>query len=223
MVPGFFILSSFVSVRHMPLATLALIPYVTIKIHAGLDKDLVRSPIITKLKGLYSKSNGSSKQLGNLEYVLNWGLLVLCSLVLIAYYPAYHSMDREKLNKAVPVEATEFIINNQISGRMFHTYHYGGYLIYKLYPEQKVFIDGRADMYGDEFIQEHIRINSGRHDWETLFNKYNIDYVLCNREAPLRQLLLTRGDYSLVYDDEVNSVLLRNSPQFTAIIEKYGQ
>jgi hypothetical protein len=78
-------------------------------------------------------------------------------------------------------------------------------------------------MYGDEFIKEFRRIYSGYHNWEELFDKYDIDYVICERNAPIRQLLLGRGDFSLVYDDKTNSVLVKNSPQFSAIIEKYGE
>jgi hypothetical protein len=78
-------------------------------------------------------------------------------------------------------------------------------------------------MYGDEFIKEYRNIYTGQHDWEESFDKYDIDYVVCDRNAPIRQLLLARGDFSLVYDGTMNSVLVKNSPQFAAIIKKYGE
>lgn len=222
-IPSFFVLLSFVSIRHMPLAALTLIPFAAKTIAGGLDTHLVSLRIRTKLQGLYTRNSRQAKQLGMMEYVFNWILLAVFGLAFLAYYPVYHSGDSEKLNAMLPVDATEFIINTGISGRMFHTYHYGGYLLYRLYPEQSVFIDGRADMYGDEFIKEYQSIYAGYHDWDASFDKYDIDYVICGRDAPIRQLLLARGDFSLVYDDVTNSVLLKNSPQFAAIIKKYGK
>jgi hypothetical protein len=222
-IPTFFILLSFVSIRHMPLAALTLIPFAAKTISGGLDANLLSLRIRTKLQGVYARRFREAKQLGMMEYVFNWILLMVFGLAILAYYPIYHSRDNEKLNTMLPVDATEFIINAGIRGRIFHTYHYGGYLIYRLYPEQRVFIDGRADMYGDEFIKEFQSIYSGQHDWEESFNKYDIDYVVCGRNAPIRQLLLARGDFSLVYDDTKNSVLLKNSPQFAALIKEHGE
>jgi hypothetical protein len=222
-IPVFFILSSFVSVRHMPLAVLTLIPFSAKATSYGLCTNLASWHIPPKLRQLYARSFTNAKQLGIMEYVFNWVILTVIGLAITAYHPIYHSKENEKINSMLPVNATEFIINSGISGKMLNAYHFGGYLLYRLYPEEKVFIDGRADMYGDEFIKEYRNIYTGQHDWEESFDKYDIDYVVCDRNAPIRQLLLARGDFSLVYDGTMNSVLVKNSPQFAAIIKKYGE
>jgi hypothetical protein len=144
-----------------------------------------------------------------------------------AYAPVYHARAIDKVSKnlwvsVLPLNATEFILKAGITGHMFNTYHYGGYLIHRLYPSQRVFIDGRADLFGDSFIEEYSKIYQGDPDWEETFNKFNIDYVICERRAPIRQLLLSRGDFKLVYDDKQSSVLVKNSPHFARIIQKYG-
>lgn len=222
-IPAFFVTLSFVSIRHLPLAALTLIPFVAKTLSDGVDTSILSLRIREKIQHIYTGRFSQAKQLGIMEYVFNWILLAVFGLAFLALYPVYHSMDNEKLNSILPVDATEFIISTGISGRMFHTYHYGGYLLYRLYPEQKVFIDGRADMYGDEFIKEYQSIYSGRHDWEKLFDKYHIDYIVCDRDAPIRQLLITRGDFTLVYDDKANSVLLKNIPRFKLLIKEYGK
>ena len=38
-------------------------------------------------------------------------------------------------------------------GRSFSEYSWGGYLVWHL-PEDKVFVDGRTDLFGDEIIGE---------------------------------------------------------------------
>ncbi|HET6220743.1 MAG TPA: hypothetical protein VFE11_01205, partial [Dongiaceae bacterium] len=115
------------------------------------------------------------------------------------------------------VGAVQFILDNGITGRMFNSYGFGGYLIHRLYPQQRVFIDGRADMYGDAFVNEYINISEGQPRWAQLFDKYQIDYVVCTPNAPIRQLLLTRGDFRLVFQDEASSVLVKNEPRFGAL------
>jgi len=68
-----------------------------------------------------------------------------------------------------------------------------------------------------------MEIIRGGKNWEKLFDKYQIDYVLVQHDMPLRQLLLERGDFKLVYEDKANSVLLKNSEQYAAIIAKYAR
>ena len=41
---------------------------------------------------------------------------------------------------------------------MFNEYAFGGYLIFK---GVKAYIDGRADMYGDAFVQQYLAIAGG--------------------------------------------------------------
>ncbi len=219
----FFVTAGFVSSRHIPLAVIALIPFAAVTTAQLPFTQLLSSEGIGRLSEHYRRFARSGSDLGRTEFILNWLLLALIALGLLLYYPVFHAADIEKVNKIVPVKATEFIIQAGINGRMLNTYHYGGYLIQWLYPNQKVFIDGRADMYGDKFLQEYITISSGGAEWEEKFEKYKIDYVVSAHDAPLVQLLTMRGDFKLVYKDEVNSVLLKDDPKFAQIIARYGK
>ena len=222
-VPLFFVMMGFLSVRHVPLAAIVLIPFMANAFSQQPLAQMVPARWLTRCSAWYGRHARKGKDLGDKEYLLNWLLLALVAAGLLLYAPIHDAKGREKANAMVPVKATDFIKQVGITGRMFTTYHYGGYLIYRLYPEQKVFIDGRADMYGDAFIKEYIDINSGKANWKPLFDKYKIDYVLVQRDTPLRQILLARGDFKLVYDDETNSVLVREEPQFAGIIAKFGK
>jgi hypothetical protein len=73
-------------------------------------------------------------------------------------------------------------------------------------------------VFGDEFLKEYMAIRNGEPEWEQLFDKYDVDYVITLRVAPIRQLLLARGDFKSVYEDKHNSVLVRNSPKFASLI-----
>lgn len=221
-VPLFFTSMGFVAGRHIPLAAIALTPFTAAALAQQPLTQAIPARWLQGCSAWYARRVRQGRELGDKEYALNWLLLGSILSALLLYYPIQHAKDAEKTNAIVPVKATEFIIRAGIQSRMFNTYHYGGYLIYRLYPARQVFIDGRADMYGDAFLKEYMEISSGAANWEKLFDKHRIDCVLVHRDSPLRQILLARGDFKLVYDDEVNSVLLKDRVEFAAIIAKYS-
>lgn len=222
-IPTALMVAGFVVIRHVPLAALTLISFIAIALSRGPATGLSAFWQRTGLALFYERWVGGGKQLGNGEYVLNWLLLLAIAIGLSVFYPIYHANDEGKANASLPVKAAEFVANAGLTGHMFNSYHFGGYLIYRLYPAQKVFIDGRADMYGDDFINEYQEIIGVASGWEKTFDKYQIDYVITGRDEPLPQLLQARGDFRLVYEDKHNSVLVRNAPRYADIIAKYGR
>lgn len=210
-LPVFFLFAGFVSVRHTPLAMLILVPFVAVALRD--------SPV----QRFYSRVTGSGKQLGNAEYVLNWVLLCVVGMTFYLLNPTQQANAQARLNALMPVKAVEFVKSHAISGRMLNEYAQGGYLIYHLYPQQQVFIDGRADIYGAEFLQEFIKIRHGVPGWDKAFDKYAIDYLVVRRDAPIRERLLSRGDFKMVYDDETSSVLVRKLPRFEQLAEQKAE
>jgi hypothetical protein len=85
---------------------------------------------------------------------------------------------------------------------MYNRYGWGGYLIYQLYPDYRVYIDGRADVYGDAFFAEAMRVYDGAGDWTSSLDRYGIKTVLISPDAPLANLLRNdRGKWTVVYED----------------------
>ncbi len=210
-VPMVFLFAGFVSMRHIPLAALILVPFVAVALRDG------------PAQRCYSRVVSSGKHLGNIEYVLNWIILCVVGVAFYALNLPHQLKEQARLNKTMPVKAVEFIKSRGITGRMFNDYGQGGYLIYHLYPQQQVFIDGRADLYGDEFIKEFIKIRAGAPGWAQAFDKYAIDYIVVRRDAPIRERLLSRGDFKMVYDDDANSVLVRKLARFEQLAEQKAE
>lgn len=219
----FFVATGFVAIRHLIFAIIVLVPFAATTITQLSPTRLLADERVRRLHSSYQRFVHNGKDIGKIEFVLNWFLLTVTVVGLTLYYPVFHEKDAEILNQTVPVKATEFIVRAGINGRMFHTYHYGGYLIQTLQPTQKVFIDGRADMYGDKFIEEYIAISQVAAGWKEKFEKYGIDYVVMQRDTPLIQILKAQGNFRLVFEDEINSVLLRDDERFAKIIAQYGK
>jgi hypothetical protein len=103
----------------------------------------------------------------------------------------------------------EFIRAENLPGPIFNWYDWGGYLIWKLYPERRVYIDGRADVYGDAFIEEFLRASKGQGDWRELLNRNGIRTVIVKPDSPLAGLLLKEEGWSKAFEDAQAGVLIK--------------
>jgi hypothetical protein len=95
-----------------------------------------------------------------------------------------------------------------VSGEMFNSYGWGGYLILYL-PERRVFMDGRNDFYGEELIDEFNKPDEVKPGWEDVFAKYHVGWTILPRTHPLCSLLALRIDWKQVYQDEVTAIYTR--------------
>jgi hypothetical protein len=57
-----------------------------------------------------------------------------------------------------PVAAVKFLKDEHIPGNMFNNDEFGDYLIYAAYPQYRVFMDGRSDMYGVDHVRQYIKV-----------------------------------------------------------------
>ena len=63
---------------------------------------------------------------------------------------------------------------------MFNQYGWGGYLIYRFYPEpnRRVFSFGEATLLGNKVMQQVSDVETGNPDWQQIFAEWDIDYVI---------------------------------------------
>lgn len=227
-----YIAGAFISVRNLPLAALTMAPHFAVFYRELPVSDTVRQlglPTFRRsekphplMAGVGRMCAAGNKQVGWAEGVMNLLILLLALLAIMLLYPSRKHQTEESLTSLLPVKAVDFILANHIEGRMFNTYHYGGYLIYRLYPHQRVFIYGRTDIYPKGFVDGYLETYRGDKDWKKRFYAYGIDYVICDSSAPIRQLLLADGSFRSVFDDGKHSVLLRDVTKYKSLIQKYA-
>jgi hypothetical protein len=78
---------------------------------------------------------------------------------------------------------------------------WGDYLIYRFYPRQKVFIDGRSDFYGPGIGKDYVRIINGHYEWRQLMDRYGFDAALIPPSWPVAELLKRETSWTLLEDD----------------------
>lgn len=130
---------------------------------------------------------------------------------------------RHQFDESVkPVYAVEFLKTQHLQGNMFNDYDFGTYIIYSAYPQYKVFIDGRAEMYGAERFKDYYRIKKIRPGWEKILEKFNVSFMIINNDSTLSQFLLAGNDWKLIYSDPVADIFVKNTAQNKPVIDKNG-
>ena len=124
-----------------------------------------------------------------------------------------------------PAGAADFLLLHRVTSRRFNTYEYGGYLIWRLWPQGRVFIDGRA--LSESVFHDYARIlynhdaSDGQPSGETLMDRYGIDTIVMNTFEPssgtVYVLAPSLADpnqtrWKLVYQDAQALVFMRNPP-----------
>jgi hypothetical protein len=108
--------------------------------------------------------------------------------------------------------------------RIFTDAETSGYLIWTGNPSWKVYIDPRLEVYGDKFLQAHIKALGNWQYFQDESRKYDFDAVVVTRPTVVWNLisnLYESPDWSLVYFDGFNVIFLKNKPDLAESIARY--
>jgi hypothetical protein len=109
----------------------------------------------------------------------------------------------------VPLNAVSYLKANGITGNTFTDPNiWSGYLIWET-PANPVYIDGRIDMYGDEFVREYLGITRGLTRWQEPFDKYGVQIAIVSPASTLRLQLEQSPQWQEAYRDEMAVVFTR--------------
>ncbi len=99
-----------------------------------------------------------------------------------------------------PVKAVDTLARDA-SARILSHDQWGDYLIYRLYPNNRVFLDGRTDFYGSEFEEQTFDVQRVKYGWENTLDRYSINTILIPPDFPLSEALKKSSDWRVAYDD----------------------
>jgi hypothetical protein len=101
-----------------------------------------------------------------------------------------------------PVGAVDFISAHPLRAPVFSLDSWGGYLIYRLYPQTQVVVDDRHDLYGSEFMKKYLGTIRLIPEWNDLLEQQDVRWVLMPRQSALANMLRGLPGWKLVYGDE---------------------
>jgi hypothetical protein len=113
-----------------------------------------------------------------------------------------------EIARSLPAAAVAWLDEHEPGTRIFNRYEWGGY-IGQQRPQQPIFMDGRADVYGDELLQMYVSIIGVRDDPQVIFDHYQIDYAVFPPDTPLADWFDTSDRWERVYADATAAVWLR--------------
>jgi hypothetical protein len=138
---------------------------------------------------------------------LNWVIFIAAACGVLLWTADKIGGNQAAIVERYPVEAVNYLEANGLADAPgYNSYNWGGYLIWRGLP---VFVDGRADVYGDPFLFYYLQAFEVGRNWREPLNDYQVQYVLMEKDAPLMTLLQASGQWREVYSDDVAQIFVR--------------
>lgn len=161
-----------------------------------------------------------------------------CGALLIAltvYYPFERGIGEASY---FPDGIVEFVRENGVAGNMLNSYGFGGYLTWNLYPERRIFIDGRNEVFVP-LMERLAKARGDSREWNALLRDYRIEYALLEYVdeldrvttirpdgtrseslAPVTATRFPRSRWALVYFDDDGMVFVRREGANRALLSR---
>ncbi|MEM7353420.1 MAG: hypothetical protein AAF657_21670 [Acidobacteriota bacterium] len=140
----------------------------------------------------------------------------------------------------IPVDAVDFLAAHRPSGEMFNDSNLGGYLAWRLWPDVRIFTDGRNEVFTK--LQRRYRQAEGHpHRWRAMLDDFGIGYAVVSYrnppqaiqvedpsgDSPATQMLpfavghFPRREWAMVYWDDTAMVFVRRSAENADLIGEH--
>jgi hypothetical protein len=124
--------------------------------------------------------------------------------------------------------SAEFFRVHQLHGPIFNNFDIGGYLIYELFPDQRVFVDNRPEAYPASFFSDVYQpMQENEQSWKDESARYGFNAIYFFRldMTPRAQEFLIRRvrdpEWVPVYADFATVIFLKNTPENQAVIQNF--
>jgi hypothetical protein len=106
--------------------------------------------------------------------------------------------------------------------RVLTSDQWADYLIYCVYPRQRVFFDGRSDFYGPSLGAEYRELLGAGSRWRDALARYGFERALLPRDWPLSTMLDREPGWRRVYEDPVAVLFVRAEDERSSSTEAMG-
>lgn len=173
----------------------------------------------------------------NLEKLKRWLYVCAIFILIICIYFVVSGRFYDRLNSAkmfgwdIPSAAqdgTDFIKINNIREPVFNNFDIGSYLIWQLFPDQKVFVDGRPEAYPVSFFEDIYKpMQRDQKVWREKSQKYGINYIFFAHTdmTEWSEEFLSRmskdKEWPMVFLNDSVVIFLKNTDANRPAIDKY--
>jgi hypothetical protein len=199
--------------RNIPIFMIVAAPPVA----AAIQQWLLRVPHLNVAAWLraaaarFNRVDGETAQTDSIARLHLVSVLAVLLVVALLYAPHPPRKFRAEFDPKTYPAAALATLRSRPAGRVFTHDEWGDYLIYRLYPTHKVFVDGRSDFYGDDFEEKYIDVLNVKYGWEKTLSGFGVDTILLPPSAPLSGALKESSRWRVVYDDGIALVFRSDS------------
>jgi hypothetical protein len=178
---------------------------------------LIAVPLLAKAAVVWHSDRAPSRSQPP-RLIFNAAILLLLAGFVSVHIAQVFRQQSQAEAEHFPAQAAAFLAAHPGPGPLFNHYDWGGYLIWKLYPGARVFVDGRADVYGDVFLQQVMKTYQLNGDWQKELTRWEVGAVIVPPESALASGLRIHPDWTHQYEDSKAVVFFsrRNSGTFAS-------
>jgi hypothetical protein len=185
---------SLYSARNIPLFAIVTTPYIGIATQVVFEKSL-----------FYQKLEN---RIANIESMLKGSLLPsIAVILLVSIFPPLPGTANQFDTSVFPVSAVNWLQTHPQKGKMFNHFVWGGYLLYRMWPEKTVFIDGQTDFYGESLTRQYAQVINLEKGWKDILRKYDVSWAIIPPNQPLANALRDEMKWIVVYQDNTAVIL----------------
>lgn len=208
---GVFTYLSLSAVRHMPLFVIVALPVLGV-LYNGVQLSAERLPkLLNGLKALVTgAANFDSEERNSNKHLLP----ILYALIVIIIAIATPKQGPDAVLKAgfdpltMPSKTLDYIAEKKLpASGGFNFDNWGGLISYQL--KMPVFIDDRADFYGEKFYGEYGIVCETKAGWSEILDQHKINWVLFPKDSILIKELSERPDWSKACEDPASTLMTR--------------
>ncbi len=200
---AFWTASALYSTRNIPLYGQVAV------IFLALEADFMLGELSPRVDAYLTRTD----QVGRRAWGWMWAILFVGLLIFLEANDGkidYLELGNNFNPEVFPVEALDALEESGIpEGNVFNEFMWGGYLLYRLWPEKLVFIDGQTDFYGEDLTFIHEQTLEAQGDWRAILDDYQVQWVILPPERGLGPWLDQSTEWERIYQDNTTSVWVR--------------
>jgi hypothetical protein len=205
-----------IAVRNIPISCILLSLVIAPLLGAALDDVSSKPELAGWVRRMAASVNGYSSRMAAIEQRFRGHLLAtIALLVLLAGVVAVGRSPQRGIQfdpKRMPAQAAEFMAAHNIRDHFFSPDFWGGYLIYRLYPDVHVMLDDRHDLYGEVFLRGCLKAAHFEYGWRDVLDRNGVKWVVVPPDLPLANGLKLAQDWKVIYDDGSAIIFARTIP-----------
>ncbi len=181
---------------------------------------IVMAPILAgQLSSLIQKYQRGKNQTENKEgsRVLNvvFSIVILAtSLVTLPWFKDALPFPPAKaglISYETPIRATQVLLEKNPPGELFNAISFGSYLIWAAYPEYRVFVDSRIELFPQRVWMDYLAISNAEGNWEALLDYYGVNTLMISPVEQPRLIVAVNksGKWNELYRDDATFIYRR--------------